>query len=413
MKKTKFLLLFLLLVLPACEDYVNNVDPFIDRVVDAGLNTPTQIPILRVGITNQAFQSLDYVLLMSDGLSDALIWDQKLAGATYTGFRQLEETIPTDLTSETNGSYYDVQQTRVMADDFIDRVNKVVLSDQVKNDALYTGYLWGGYTRYLLGTYWGKDENTGGATINVSNFMPTSVLYADAINRWKEALKYTTNALNIKIINSLIGRCYFFLNDYTNAVTYLNLGLAKGDAPFLATFIQVPSGADNAYRAQASDEQRIQWRVDDRFKGYTTAEATEVGRIKLRNYRATTLLEQRMYIGSGTTSSTPIPLIDWQEVALMKAELVVGGKMAGDALALINDVRTSHTVKVLPAGTTIVLKSAVAGQSSIYDERDKELFLRGLRLIDQRRFNTFHVSYGWKYFPTPLVEKIKNPNWDK
>jgi len=413
MKRTKFLLVFLLLVLPACEDYVNNVDPFIDRVVDAELNTPSQIPLLRIGLINQAFQSLDYVLLMSDGLSDALIWDQKLAGATYAGFRQLEETVLNDLNGETNGSYYDVQQTRVLADTLIYRVNNVTLSDQVKNDALFAAYFWGAYARYLLGTYWGKDENTGGATVNVSRFMPTSVLYADAVNRYKEALKYTTNALNIKIINSLIARCYFFLNDYTSAATYLNLGLAKGDAPLLATYIPVPSAAENAYRAQASDELRIQWRVDARFQGYVAAEATEANRIKYRNYRTTTMLEQRMYIGTSTTASTPIPLIDWQEVSLMKAELMVRGSMAGDPLAVINDVRASHTVKALAAGTTVVLKSPTSAQVGIYEERDKELFVRGLRLIDQRRFDSFHISYGWKYFPTPLVEKVKNPDWNR
>jgi tetratricopeptide (TPR) repeat protein len=407
------LLVFLLIALPACEDYVNNVDPFIDRVVDSELNSPGQIPLLRIGLINQAYQSLDYVLLMSDGLSDALIWDQRLAGATYAGFRQLEETVLNDLNGETNGSYYDVQQTRVLADTLIYRVNSVSLSDQVKNDALYAAYFWGAYARYLLGTYWGKDENTGGATVNVGRFEPTSVLYADAIGRWKESLKYTAKALDVKVVNSFIARCYFFLGDYANAVTYLNQGLAKGDAPFVSTYMPVPSAAENAYRAQASDELRIQWRVDARFQGYTTADATEANRIKLRNYRTTTMLEQRMYIATSTTVSSPIPLIDWQEVSLMTAELIVRGATTGDALALINDVRTSHTVKAIAAGTPVVLRGPTASQVGIYEERDKELFLRGLRLVDQRRFDSFHVSYGWKYFPTPLVEKVKNPDWNK
>ena len=206
MKRTIFFLVLLLLLLPACEDYVNNVDPFIDRVVDSELNSPSQIPLLRTGLINQGYQALDYVLLMSDGLSDALIWDQRLAGATYAGFRQLEETVLNDLNSETNTGYYDVQQLRVLADTLIYRVNNVTLTDQVKNDALYAGYFWGAYARYLLGTYWGKDENTGGATINVSPFLPTSVLYSDAINRWKESLKYTTKAADIKTVNSFIAR---------------------------------------------------------------------------------------------------------------------------------------------------------------------------------------------------------------
>lgn len=408
MKNIKFLPVFMSLILVACEDYVNNIDPFIDRMVDEALNIESQVPILKEGVIKAVHSTAGYIFMMSDGLSDALVWDQNLAGATYTAFRELEETTLDDINSSTNGEFYDVQYARALADNLINRITNElpVITDQALiDDALYHCYLYSAYTRYLLGTYYGRDENTGGATIENSSFKPTSELYAEAISRWNEALQYTTDANDIKIIHSLIGRCHFFLEDYVNAATQFNQGLAMNDAPLLAEYDLV--NVTNAYRSQASTQSRIQWRVDYRFGDYVTAEPTEANRIKFKNYYGGPMLEQTMYLKEGNVV-TPIPLIDWQEVAMMKAELIVRGTSSGDALALINDVRSSKSVATLAAGTAVGLED---GDLNIFVERDKALFLRGLRLIDQRRFDKFHTTYGWKYFSIPQAEKLKNPNW--
>jgi tetratricopeptide (TPR) repeat protein len=410
MKNIKFLAVFVLFLLVACEDYVSDVDPFIDRMVDEALNIESQIPLLKEGVIKASHETAGFLFLMSDGLSDALVWDQNLAGATYTGYRQLEETLLTDENSETNSQFNDCQYARFLADNLINRIKNELteIKDQAAiDDALYHSYLYSGYTRYLLGTYYGSSENIGGSTIDNGPFKSTSDLYDEAISTWNVALQYATDANDIKIIHSLIGRCHFFLEDYANAAAQFNQGLAMNDAPLLGQYDLV--NVDNAYRSQASTEARIQWRLDSRFGDYVAADATEANRIKFKNYSSTTLLEQTMYVQEGNVV-TPIPLIDWQEVAMMQAELIVRGFSSGDALALINEVRASQSVNQLAAGTVVELTEATPGAVNIYDERDKALFLRGLRLIDQRRFDLFQNAYGWKYFPLPRAERVKNPN---
>jgi hypothetical protein len=105
--------------------------------------------------------------------------------------------------------------------------------------------------------------------------------------------------------------------------------------------------------------------------------------------------------------------MDWQENNLMRAELAVRGASSDNALTLINAVRTSQGVSALPAGTVITLSDPKTATSySIFEERDKALWIRGLRLPDQRRFNKWHLAPGtWQYMPISLNEKMRNPYW--
>jgi hypothetical protein len=102
------------------------------------------------------------------------------------------------------------------------------------------------------------------------------------------------------------------------------------------------------------------------------------------------------------TNSTPIDFMNWQENALMLAELDIRlDNNAASALTRVNAVRTSRGVKTL---TAIDL-------DGIYVERDKELFVTGIRLADQRRFGRFHLPAGsWQYLPITDDERNNNPN---
>ena len=136
MKNIKILPVFLLFILVACENYVNNVDPFIDRMVDEALNLESQVPLLKEGVIKAAHATTGEIFLMSDGLSDALVWDQNLSGATYTAFRELEETTLKDINSSTNGAFYDLQYARALADNLINRITNELpeITDQALID---------------------------------------------------------------------------------------------------------------------------------------------------------------------------------------------------------------------------------------------------------------------------------------
>ncbi len=189
--------------------------------------------------------------------------------------------------------------------------------------------------------------------------------------------------------------------DYANAVTYLNLGLVQGDNAWqIGANISQP----NFYVAQAG-AQRDQWGVDFRFAGYITANPEEAKRIPLIpiTYKGYSYWQQAKYLLNSDQSFTPLALINWQEVNLMKAECTLRGVNAGTPMTLINAVRASH-------GMTSLLTVAPT-LDDIFVERDKELFLTGNRIIDERRFNKLHIAGMWEYLPIPQDEINKNPNF--
>jgi hypothetical protein len=257
--------------------------------------------------------------------------------------------------------------------------------------------------------------------MNLGRFVPSAQLYTDAIAKWKEAITLTTSAYEKKLANSLIARAYLFLGDYANAATFVQLGLVKGDNPLTAKY---NATNDNLWRGSAG-EVRTQFSVDPRFYAYLTKDPTESGRIIITQRSGTggfLFYRQLKYIMQpDKVTVTPIEVIDWQENNLMKAELVVRGAMAGNALALINEVRASRIdattklpVSALATGTTITLADPVTTTSySIFVERDKELMLRGNRLIDQRRFGKMHIAGMWQNFPISSGEKARNPLWNQ
>ena len=86
----------------------------------------------------------------------------------------------------------------------------------------------------------------------------------------------------------------------------------------------------------------------------------------------------------------------------MLAELAIRDGDTGAALPLVNSVRAAAGVDAL---------DAVDGLQTIIDERDKQLFAQGIRLVDQRRFNIWHLGGDtWRFLPITESERNDNPN---
>jgi len=423
MKRLSIIIFLLTMsVFTSCQDYVSNIEPLYDRAVDTELNSQQNVDVFVTGLHDQLAYTVDDLTMNADGLSDELLFDMRNSQATYSSYQNDDNATPIDA-EEAVTLFRQNHQLRQQADTLIYRIkNKIAFTDTtIRNRGLYNAYLYAAYARYIIAEYTGKDQTTGGSPINLSGFIPSSQILADAINLWKTALTYTTNAYEKRVVNSLIARTYLFMGDYANAATYAQQGLVKGDNPMLAKY---NATNDNTWRAFAGHV-RAQWSVDPRFNTYLTADPTESARIPIVKKTGTGgfvfYVQMKYVLASDNTTVTPIEIIDWQENNLMKAELVVRGAMAGDARALINEVRASRIdattkapVSQLPATVTITLKDPVTATSySIYVERDKELFLRGNRLIDQRRFGLFHIAGGWQYYPISSAEKARNPRWNQ
>ena len=147
---------------------------------------------------------------------------------------------------------------------------------------------------------------------------------------------------------------------------------------------------------------RNQWVADFRFNDYVQADEGETARIPLTevvgNDGTTVYYRQNLY----PQRESPLTFAKWQENTLMLAELDLRDSNAGGALTHINAVRASHGLSALTAADMTILT----------DERDKELFTMGLRLVDQRRMDFWHLGPDtWQYFPITQNERNINPNF--
>jgi starch-binding outer membrane protein, SusD/RagB family len=424
MKKI-YLILFILMIflMSSCQDWVENIEPTNDKITDEQTNKQETIELFITGLYNALSESyglgapatgtyygVDEVFLCADGLSDEMYFDtDKLPGSTYSTYMELDKAAILEDNADVSTCFNTICHIRMLADTLVYKTLNLITftndetGEDLKNRALFNGNLFGGYARYLLASYFGKDITTGGGVINKSGFISSGDLYKLAIQKLTESLKYTTDAAQIRLVNSLIARCYLMMKDYANASTFALKGMISGDDPFVSSY---NDENENLYRTFAG-EYRVQFALDNRFNTYITKDPDEAKRILLskKTNKGYVYYRQEEYIQA---THNPIKLICWQENNLMKAELTLRGNASGNAVALINEVRESHGMKTLRSDTTVTLSTD--GTLNIFEERDKELYVRGMRLLDQRRFGKFHITDGWQYFPIPRDEKVRNPN---
>jgi hypothetical protein len=403
MKKIKYLLLVVIsaFFVSACEDFVTDVEPPIDSVSEEDINSPDQLPFFVKGIETKFANSVDELFVCSDGLSDAFIFDNNVPNATYSQFIQIDAGDILLNNSNVGSAFDPLGECRYLADRIISRTKSFAEVDStVRENALYAGFLYGGISRYLYAAYFGLSENRGGGAIDAGPFVDSPQMYNLAIGYLDSALTHTKSSYNIKLVHSLMARAYLYAGDYPNAAVHAQLGLVAGDKPFQALYNLI---LDNYWWQQAGSL-RSQFVAADRFKAYIDADPNEANRIKLAPIlgidEETVYYYQVMYPAAGS----PMNFMTWQENNLMRAELIARGAMAGDALALVNEVRASHEISPLTAAVT---------EESIYVERDKELFATGARLPDQRRFaGKWHLdANAWHYLPIPLSERNANDNF--
>jgi hypothetical protein len=387
----------LLMLANACTEFSNSVDPVINRVPDDRLNDAAQVNFLINGVQVRFATALTQVMTLSSGLSDEFIFDARVPNATFPTFRDIDQGAITLDNNSVDGAYNPLGELRFFADDLVRRAGAISgLDATVLKRAQFTGYLYGGIARYLYAAYFGLNPTEGGGVIDNGPFIPSEQMYDLALEKLQLALTNAPAVADARAVSSIIARLHLVRGNFDAARTAAAAGMVSPDPAFQGKY---STQATNFYWQQAGLG-RPQYVADPRFLAYVTADSTEKSRIALSPISGggETFQRQAKY----ATESTPINFMSWQENELMLAELDVRDGNAAAAQPRVNAVRASHTLAAL----------AAIDLDGIYVERDKELFVTGVRLLDQRRFNRFHLPAGtWQFLPITDDERNNNPNF--
>ena len=390
------------LSLGACDSFVNDVDPPVDLVASDSLNQVGNLPFLVTGVQQRFATAYGTTALLADGLSDAYRFAYGTSGATFPTYIEIDDgEIELDNNS-VDGAYQDINELRFLADDLIDRVtNQVEFGDDppiTQAEALYTGNLYAGIARYFLATYIGLNPRQGGATIDSGDFIPSSALYEQAIANFQAALSNVDGgSYEARVVNSLIARTYLYAGNPPGEVAAAAAnGLVEGDPAFSALY----SPQTNNPVWIGAGPGRTQYAADPRFEGDDLAPTEAYETVSCDDtpfcedgQETLTYERQALY----PTDSTPIPFITWQETNLIRAEALLNSDNA-QATTLVNAAYNGDDVDGLDLETLIGI-------------RDQVLFTRGARLVDQRRFDLWHLGPDtWQYLPITQTERNANPN---
>ena len=387
----------LLMLAGACTDFSNSIDPVINQVPDERLNDAAQVNFLINGVQVRFATTLAQVMTLSSGLSDEFIFDSRVPNATFPTFRDIDFGTITLDNNSVDGAYNPLGELRFFSDDLVRRVGAISGIDAtLAKRANFTGYLYGGIARYLYAAYFALNPTEGGGVIDNGPFIPSTQMYDLALEKLQLALTNAPAAADARVVSSIIARLHLVRGNFAAARTAAAAGMVSPDPPLQGKY---NTQSTNFYWQQAGLG-RPQYVADPRFLTYVTADPLEKNRIALSPIVGGGVTFQRQ--SKYATESSPLDFMSWQENSLMLAELDVRDGNAAAALPRVNAVRASHTLAAL---TSINL-------DGIYVERDKELFVTGVRLLDQRRFGKFHLPAGtWQFLPITDDERNNNPNF--
>lgn len=403
--KTITTLFIALFAVVSCTDFVQEVDDPINVIPGETLLSEDQVRFSLNGVAGRYAVTYDALTVIAAGLSDAWEFESDVVSdATFPTFGEIDDgDIPIDNNS-VDGPFNTLGQARYLADDLIEKIGQITFEDAaLETEALFYANVYAALTRADYASFFGLSVTERGGVIDNSALIPPATLYADAIALLNTAKGlYAAGSYEVKLVNTLIGRIHLYQGNYGDAEALLNAGLVSGDAPFQALF---SLESQNNFYTQAGIS-RTQFSVDRRFGQYITDDANEANRLAIEEVTDAAELTQPAidngitFFRSSLQPDDPLNIVSWQENNLMRAEVALNGG-GGDALALVNEVRAAYSIAPLAAVDMAVLEV----------EREKELLHTPNRVLDQRRFSSWHLPAGsWQWFPITQSERNNNPN---
>ena len=303
------IIVFLVVSFQSCGDFVANVDPLLDIVDGEKLNSSDQTLFFLNGVKGAFYRVWEYQHPVTETQSDALYGDSRVAGdIKETKFMdQTEGSIDIGIHTRMFGR---VQEMRNMADQMIERLPLMnadgLVGDDLRDEALWWGYVMGGVSRQYLAEWWGLkiDGSQPGAVISpdpstgeeFGSFLTSNQLHELAEEKYELALSVDYPHAGKdgivdgdharRIVWSLLARSR--LHDFTGGmgsaanVVYpagareaAGKGLIDGDPPFV---LKIGDNAINIFYFETGrGPQRMQSKthVAPRFAKYVVADRKE------------------------------------------------------------------------------------------------------------------------------------------
>lgn len=471
----RLLLLFSVVLLAgavtACDTFVSEVDTPKDSTPEETFTTPQDINFLANGVKTQGANATSFLAVTSGLLSDQFRFGRN-SDATFPTFAAPDQGLPTPLNTSVGDATRALGEYRRLADNLLqaaERPEEYPSSAPItKQEAEFIGTFHGAIARYYYATYVGLNPRDGGGVINESAFIPSPAMYDSARVKFNRALALAPTAKDSANVRSAHARSALYAGTQFDdvpgyddalqrAADLAANGLKPGDAPFDAKFsVQEP----NYWWDQAGPGRYQIVAMDDTLNGLVNGTHKDFSQIRSfpavlatnPNERRRIPLAQKGWVDEDgnvqiefgqikyAIEDTPTPIISWEEVHLIRAELEMRGYSTGStsALDLVNEVRAGGTLpgRGIDEITVTIIGSADAtytiNRNEPFDlsalddvdlerlavERDRTLFGQGQRLPDQRRLDavdwhlreTIQGQQTWQYLPLTSQERDNNPN---
>ncbi|MCS6808872.1 MAG: hypothetical protein RML40_07695 [Bacteroidota bacterium] len=412
----------------SCASYVQDIAPLIDVIADNRLNDESQVTFLSNGVLRQFSLCYAQMTTLVGGLSDEFFFDARVPNATFPTFNDIDNGIIQLDNNSVNNQWLALGNMRFTADNFAERIGRINFSNPAtRSAALYTANLYGGIVRFWYGAYFGLEQNRGGGVINGGPFIPSAAMFDSAIAKLRIALDNAANDVQRRTVNTVIAKVQLAAERYADARAAALNGLRRGDPPLNALY-DLGTTISNQWFFDGG-RNRAQFVPSIRFAQYILADSLEGRFFPARivsgslvytgtdaEFNASLATRRLLLFGPVTNQGltfyvqgrfpnqdSPMPFVSWQENELILAETALRVANNPDAaLANVNNVRTFHNLA----------PRTVTNLDSIYIERDKQLFATGMRVIDQRRFNRWHITTpgAWRYLPIGQPERNTNKN---
>lgn len=394
----------MVLMLSSCDKWVNDTKLPDNTIDESQLNSIAMLgridkgayvygPVI-AGLWRAGATSASDLLVASGAIVDEIV---PTAVPNSPFYKELDEDKLTPDNTSLFSVWSNIQNYRARSEDAIANAESLSPVDadglKVKQAALVYARLHAGYAWMLLADYFSV-SNTSHSVYADHKVVSHQEAYAKAQAYWEQAIP-TASDVEKRLLHSLLAKLGIHTGNYPLAVLHINQSFtATENFSFLNTVGTVSNGFFNALNINSRDAA-----VDPSLVAALKTNADKARNLvakAAKGHWSLTLFKER----------DPLMVSDYEEMQLIRAELVIRGLLSGNATDLVNSVVVKYDASglsnypVLPALTLNDMVSI------------RRIFLswRGTRLIDLRRFNMDgdltpgFTKRNWQWIGVPEIE---------